>query len=364
MVQLSVRTGSGLVNGDELRGLVLPENYGYMAADVDDLLARVADEIDARRPIGTLVANATFRTPEVSTRRRLRREPAPRAYDWQAVDWLLGQLRKGDSDSGQAQIEADPWRHLTPWGVLTGDFDLSRYATVSAANRPEAWRACDAIPGTRLRSVSTGILREELRSAEPKAGESRALASVRRGVPWTTWSPSLTAAARIGERTFTSRRVSRSGWPTIAMTFGAGSPGSPAHLRPALGKEPQSGDGVPYLPRVRVLVDQYGNPILSTGGRNFDRSAGAYIRLPGGRWLSFPVCGGSRRGAIMTAVDQAGRKVAVYRMVRGARGLPLPLQVEIIIHPGQVITDEVLLILAVSAPWLRSYFERPNEGGG
>jgi hypothetical protein len=113
-----------------------------------------------------------------------------------------------------------------------------------------------------------------------------------------------------------------------------------------------------------VLVDQFGLPVLCSGGQNFDHWAGAYIRLLGGRWFQFPVRGRNRGSAIMTALDRDGNKVALYRMVRTGGGFPAPRQVEIAVHPDQGITDELLLILAVSAPWLWTYFLRDNGGGG
>jgi hypothetical protein len=53
----------------------------------------------------------------------------------------------------------------------------------------------------------------------------------------------------------------------------------------------------------------------------------------------------------MTAVDQAGNKIARYR----AR--------QITVHPDQSLTDELVLAI-ISAPWLASYFDVPSEGDG
>jgi hypothetical protein len=64
----------------------------------------------------------------------------------------------------------------------------------------------------------------------------------------------------------------------------------------------------------------------------------------------------------MTALDQDGNKVALYQIVRADGRLLESRQVEIVVHPDQRITDELLLTLAVSAPWLWTYFAR--EGGG
>jgi len=63
----------------------------------------------------------------------------------------------------------------------------------------------------------------------------------------------------------------------------------------------------------------------------------------------------------MTAVDEAGNRVARYRN-------PFrPLfrdPVEITVHPDWELTDQRALALAISAGWLRSYFSTPGGGGG
>jgi hypothetical protein len=63
--------------------------------------------------------------------------------------------------------------------------------------------------------------------------------------------------------------------------------------------------------------------------------------------------------AIMTAVDQARNGVARYRI--SGKGSTVPKLVEITVHPDWKLTDELVLAIAISAPWLGSYFEK---GGG
>ncbi len=49
------------MNGDEVRDTwFLRSRTGYDASEVDDLLDRVATELDAGRPGGPLIENATF----------------------------------------------------------------------------------------------------------------------------------------------------------------------------------------------------------------------------------------------------------------------------------------------------------------
>jgi len=66
--------------------------------------------------------------------------------------------------------------------------------------------------------------------------------------------------------------------------------------------------------RVRGLADETGTPILYTAGRNFDWRAGACILFPDKRWLRFLVRGTDRANAVMTAVDQARNRIALYRL--------------------------------------------------
>jgi hypothetical protein len=61
----------------------------------------------------------------------------------------------------------------------------------------------------------------------------------------------------------------------------------------------------------------------------------------------------------MTAVDQAGNKIARYRLVRYETDVRR--SVEITVHPGQQLTDELALVVTLSALWLHSYFA---SGGG
>jgi hypothetical protein len=60
----------------------------------------------------------------------------------------------------------------------------------------------------------------------------------------------------------------------------------------------------------------------------------------------------------MTAVDQSGNNVARYRFT-GRMRAPT---VEIAVHPGQPLTDEMVLALAISPNWLTLYFHRGSGG--
>jgi hypothetical protein len=112
---------------------------------------------------------------------------------------------------------------------------------------------------------------------------------------------------------------------------------------------------------LRELVDEAGTPILYTSGTHVYEQAQACVTFDEQRWLRFPVRGTERANAIMTAVDQAGQKIARYRLLGGQRRWN---RAEITIHPVQQLTDELVLAIAISAPWLSSCFSSPAPGGG
>jgi hypothetical protein len=108
------------------------------------------------------------------------------------------------------------------------------------------------------------------------------------------------------------------------------------------------------------FVDETGTPVLYTTGRHYNRRAGACVTFPDRRWLEFPVWGTFKVHAIMTAVDQDGNKVAQYRVPSLN---PFRQTVEITVHSDRTLTDELVLAIAISAPWLHSYFRREVGGG-
>ena len=88
------------MNGDEVRGVRLESGSGHDASQVDDLLRRIAAELDAGRRVGPLIENATFRLGQPG-------------YEIDAVDWFLHQLLHQEEDHSElAGMGADPWRDL------------------------------------------------------------------------------------------------------------------------------------------------------------------------------------------------------------------------------------------------------------
>jgi DivIVA domain-containing protein len=261
------------VNGDEIRNIRFQNTrdtggFGYDASQVNDLLDRIAAELDAGRPARPLIANAAFRMPVVIRH----------CYDIDAVDWFLEELRRQEDPSELARMNTDPWRDLAveEYSIRSAPGDsFGHVAAATAQECADAWRDFGQQPGTRLSWVRIGAVRRELRSAEQQT-----LASFRQPL----FSAPMTLTLSAGGRAFTSRRVRRSSWPGIAETIGRHRPARPAHMLRA-GKTPDSRDRPD--PTLMQLLDETGMPVLYTSGRHFDRSAGAYIEFPGSGGCGF-----------------------------------------------------------------------------
>ena len=213
----------------------------------------------------------------------------------------------------------------------------------------EACRDFGVQPGTRLDLVRTGAGRWELRTAEQYALVSA------RTVPARTY-------VRDGH-TYRLSRVRAAQWPAVAAEIGSRRPGSPAHL-PRTESGPRTGaeaarrnDATARKDfTLKSLADRTDPPVLYTGGGHIDRRPGGYVQFPGQRWLQFPVRGTRRSNAIMTAVDQTGRQVARYMI--GGRHM-----IHITVHSDQRLTDELIIMLALTARWVSSYFNSSGGGG-
>jgi len=322
-----------VLNGDEIRNITFGKGL-YDASQVNELLDRIAAELDAGRPAGTLIASEAFE-----------QRPFARGYNAGAVNWFLEQLWRREDPAEADRMNADPWGALAadPYCIRREPGDPARrVAKPSKQAYKDAWDDFARQPGTRLSWVRTGARRNELRTAEQQ--------------PIASSGPGRPAALTAGGRTFTWIRVTKSSWPGIATTISPEYPYAAAHMRKRQA-ENQTGDN---NPRMYQLRDETGIPVLYTAGRHFNRDASGYIKFPGQRWLRFPVRGTRRADVIMTAVDQAGNKVARYRLIRYGRSVRRTT--EITVHPDRRLTDELALVIAASAPWLSLYFWR--EGGG
>jgi len=343
------------VNGEQVRNtriLLVPhhEIAGYDARQVDDLVLRVAAKLDAGSPAGPLIEGATFR------RRRYRRR-----YDIDAVDWLLGQFL---GRVELTEISANPWRGLAVSQLAPGEVGgLAERHRRGRARRQQggeyfvevcenAWRDFGQLPGMHLLWGKAGRGVSELRTADQQT-----LASARGG-----WSKTTVS---VGGKSFavknTYGRDGRRVWfedtpdeprPGVADFYARVSGDAFGHFTKTLDGRTQ-----PWRSTVKVeeLADETGMPALYTSGQNLNLRAHASIMFPDQRRLRFLVRGTGRSNAVMTAVDQIGKSVARYRIIDKK-------SMEIAVNPGWKLTDELTLAIAISAPWLDSYFQRP-EGG-
>ena len=334
------------MNGDHVRTVRFYSGE-YDAWKVDDLLRRVAAELDAGRPVGSLINNAQFRRAGHLT---------GKGYDVDAVDWFLDQILLPPSHSKLAGNGEDPWRDLGEVTRLTlsGVSGTAKHSAGRAwlASKEhfskeceKAWRHFEVAPGTHLLwgQVNTAG------SRELRTPEEQTIASLRRYGPFRT--------ASTGGRTFTFKRIrpaksSPPGFAEIVARSGRDYDGHFAENSHSWIVRNDPGIGPKH--RVRGLVDKTGTPILYTSGRNFAFRAWASITFPDQRWLRFLVRGTEDRNAIMTAVDQAGNRAIRYRIISSRYFTGDTM--EITVHPDWKLIDELALAIVISAHWLHEYF--------
>ena len=170
--------------------------------EVDELLRRIAAEVDAGRPVGPMIEEAEFRA-----------RSGTQAYETGAVDWFLELIRCLEDHPELARM-SDPWRG---WPVANyfsrrrpGDRDRAPDLEGLALECAEACRDFGRVPGTQLRWVVTPG-RYPYLLGELLTTEQQEVASVR-----TRTFPVLRATVSAGGRTFTWRRVTGSARPVIA----------------------------------------------------------------------------------------------------------------------------------------------------
>jgi hypothetical protein len=350
------------VNGDAvrdtwfLRSSWLRSLTGYAAPEVDDLLGRVAAELDAGRPAGPLIENATLRRRHISGGLAVGIQ-----YDIDAVDWFFDQFLRRPDHTELAGISVDPWRDLAV-AQLTGSKvrDAAEQPRNSRAYFAEecanAWRDFGQAPGMHLRWGRTGrrLLRgacNELRTAQQQTIASRdgqRLTVLTGGRSFTYKKTDIPARSTADSWPPGIAQLAARSWRDSAGHFAAETMSSKAQRREAR--------------TARELVDETGIPILYSSGQNFNRRAYACVTFPDQRWLRFLVRGTEPWNTIMTAVDQAGNRVARYRKSTGDPPWERA-KAEITVHPDQRLTDELVLAIAISAEWLESYFSSPSSGG-
>ena len=108
-------------------------------------------------------------------------------------------------------------------------------------------------------------------------------------------------------------------------------------------------------------------PALIIRGGHGNHRADGTIELPGHGTFGFPVRGTDWVVAVMSAVDESGKSQLQYRI--GDSKLAVKTwqrnldSLEVVIAPEcQMAMESVLLLIAVSSSWLRSYFEESGSG--
>jgi DivIVA domain-containing protein len=359
------------VNSDEVRATRFVRSAsGYDASQVDGLLGRVAAELDAGRPAGPLIENAKFRG-RVDPFFTVNPSFLKRYYDVDSVDWFLGQLLLRPGHAELAGLSDDPWRDLAV-AQSTRDRVGERGGRPGnrnyfAAECADAWRNFGQQPGTYLRferirsSDRIGSWEFELRTADQQP------MAFLRGSPtfsiggWVTSSQTVSAAGRsftVSSPKIPARSTVDSWPPGIAEINTRTGQDRNGHYAAGPMNHPMPLVGAP---RVSELVDEAGTPVLYLSGDNFNRRACARVTFPDQRWLRFLVRGTDQANAIMTAVDQAGNKVARYRHT--GRGFHLGAGTEIAVHPDRELTLELILAIAISEPLVTRYFAREQGAG-
>lgn len=326
------------VNGSQVRDTVFCPAHalGYVAEQVDELCRRVAAELDAGGSARPLIENAAFRTRKVGRR-----------YDIDAVDWFLDQFLLPPVDIGRTGVGDDTWDDLpvTQVAQATGEKDAFRMQC------DRAWHDFGQQPGTRLWFGNAARWVNELRTADQQT-----LVSVQEST-WFLYPRTFIA----GGRSFTFRRTSaeQSSSPAVTELRARAARVAAGQFTDDLAARVSQPKPI-IGPHARRLADGTGTPILyAAASGDSIRRAGAYIMFPDQQWLRFLVRGSALENAIMTAVDQAGNRVARYRYTgpkRQAENSSWGSE-EIIVHPGRELTDGLALALALSANgWLTGYF--------
>lgn len=238
-------------------------------------------------------------------------------------------------------MNADQWRGLAVAQLTQGGSGFLQACQ-------SAWRDFGQHHGTRLRWVKAtpGLVRSaryELRTAEQQTIASRVAGH---------------RTVEAGGRSFTWKKTSL----PVGSTAGSWPPGvaelATRSRRDVVGHfaaGTRSGRAPRWVRAVSELVDEAGTPVLYASGRCYDERAAVRVTFPDQRWLRFLVRGTHPENAIMTAVDQAGNRVVRYR--RPAEGWDT---VEITVNPNWQLTDELILVIAISASYLKSYFDSPH----
>jgi hypothetical protein len=349
------------VKGDAVRNTrFLSVRGGYETNDVDELLSRVASEIDRGGSPAQTVERASLRTSRGRNR----------GYDRDSVDIFFTRFLE------QLPEQTSPSNHGTPSSAYS-TWQAEPAGNWSDGNRPfsddcaEAWSRFDQLTGTRLRLTRSGLNRQLM-------GETNQVLATTRPQRFTVGRIGRTAM--LGEILYARRPAADPDMATRMRGAHYGMFSAKAHeLRLPRGSGSGGrGPGSTWVQRLYFLGGwepmewvhgRTGEVTLKQLGSNFDRRADGMIGFSDGEWWRFPVRGRWLDRAIMTAVDRRASALVRYRVRKYPNrfvtaGVPLHLPtIEIVVAPGLTLREDRLLAIALSAPWLRGYFDRPGGGG-
>jgi DivIVA domain-containing protein len=335
------------MTGDEVRAATFPGTggKGYKVDEVDDLVAGIADELDAGRSPKAVIDSSTlsrernefrsgYKTDVVdSFLEDVQREEPPTGDIWQSgpiSNWLIAEAGRQDDAS------------LSPKGRRR------RFGLQLGLQCDEEWRRFQDLPGTHL-----WLRRPSRKSGELVTSDGTTIATV-------LYSGNL----HIGPAHVTIAGISYSRTPRNKPGQDASSP---------------TWDKKRMLDRWTYVNDTTGEPVMHVGGRNDQHWPGFIMSLSEQQTFRFPVRESNWKNAVMTAIDDAAHRAIRFRFAdrlrEPAQSLTAPLRglmkmaphdhspIEVAVEPGYPLQDELILSIAVAAKQLPGFFMVHGGGG-
>ena len=333
----------------DLRRVRFGRTGGYNAIEVDEVVLRVADAIDAGESPRTLIENCDLGI-------------ARRGYPVPDVDLLLDEVLADASDSPYWTRRVERWREFDVGNRMHSSentTDIEADQPVVQQRRTEHLRPSaksesedlDRLEGTHLRYVFRTGLPNRLVEGD------RLLATVRLS--------RITLC--VSGRTYTRRRIGRerASEPLIARHANLSRDASRGRYADASASTSPSSPILRFIhwywgdgsgDQIRELRDDsLGSPVLWSSGNHFNYTMTTLISLPDGRWFRFPVRGRTRKDAVMTAVDESLNRVVRYKKARRFSS-----EISVVVNPVFTLTDDLILVIALTAPLVSRYFNTPT----
>jgi hypothetical protein len=293
---------------------------GYEREPVQDLLRRIAMDLDAGRcPVG-LIESA--RLPE-----------AKKGYRTGPVDLLLDEIRTQNDEAASA----DPWQPLRVYSWVNNWSKVAWERGVPELNREQV--SLLESQGTSLTTSGGAFVRCDLKLAD------QVVARMQRG--------GLTLCRADREIVYLERRVEPAQAPPALVDVCVGDifyryQSGPRPSRDAWGRKD-----------VYELVDEAaGKVVLWRVGQHYPGYDSGLIVFPDRQWLRFPVMRAEWKGrrAVMTAVDQKGRRLVRYGSLKGRDIIHL--------NPSRDLDNALLATICLTVSWRGRCLTEGGGGGG